>query len=261
MKIGCCAPFPCYEMVSNAGFDFIELKGIEVCGCTEEEYEEALVHLKNGSIPCSCINGYCNDSVPLVGPMYKRTRASQYALKLSQRADRLGAGLIGVGAPFARNIPQGFSRDQAVEQFKEAMFDLAEISNSYGITCVLEPLSSPMCNFITKTEEAFDLVEEIGHKNLGLMYDFFHSYRMGEDPFSLKKEIGKAKHIHISGISPNRRTYPVYEEKNVLEQWNEALIASGYEGNLSVEIGHSHDMESLIICQKLVREVFVDRKL
>jgi len=256
MIFGCCAPLDDYSLVSSAGFDFIELKGIEVNSWNEEQYLKAVEMVHSGPLSCHAINGYCRNDNPLLGPDFDRKKAGMYAEKLASRAAGLGAAFIGVGAPFARSIPEGFPVEVARRQFAEAMEDLASECRKRGIRAGIEPLSRPMCNFILDLPSAAELARKIDKDSLGYMFDFYHSARMGEDPETLIDMIRGAMHIHISGLDERRRTYPNENETTVLEKWSNILKKAGYDRTLSLEIGHEHDLVSLTRCMRMLRSIF-----
>lgn len=256
IEIGCCASFNEYELVADAGFEFIELKGIEITDWDSKTYSEARRRIQEGPIPCKAINGYCDARTPLLGPLFDRQKAKEHAQQLCERARGLGAALIGVGAPFARNIPNGFSRDLAVEQFITSIQDAADVASAYDITIMVEPLSKPMCNFITSTEEAKRFVESINLTDVTLMFDFYHSLRMDEDLTILPPLLNGISHVHVARSYSDERTYLDDEETSNYHVWRSVLHEISYQKLISLEISHTHRLDSARHNYRLLRALF-----
>jgi len=256
MELGCCASFAEYDLVAAAGFDFIELKGIEVCGMSEAAFAEAAEKIAAGPLTCPVLNGYCNAQVPLLGPGYERERVRRYAQKIAGRARALGASQVGVGAPFARTIPDGYPRKQAEAEFCEALEITAGETSACGVEVLLEPLSVPMCNYINTTREAYEIVRRLDRSNLVLMADFFHADRMGEELTELTSLLRAARHVHISGFADGVRTYLQAADEDKYRSWARALKEAGYGGRLSLEIAHPHTAEGLSGCRRDMERLF-----
>ncbi len=256
MKLGCCAALDEYPLVAKAGFDYIELKGIEISAWSEKQLAGAVRRMEKGPIRCEAVNGYCNAGTPLVGPHFDPAAVQRYARLLARRARQMGATRIGVGAPKARCIPPGFDRALAERQFIMAMRLAAEETAREGLRLLLEPLSEPCCNFLCNTGEAEDAVKRVGRPLFGLMVDFWHAHQMKEPLDGLAAYLRQAGYIHYSGPGRAARSYPLPGEEPVLRGWCRALLRSGYCGDISLEIGHPHQGEKAAQSARQMRRIW-----
>lgn len=255
MKLGCCAAFDEYSIVAEAGFAYIELKGIEICSWSETELASAVRSMEKGPIRCEAVNGYCDARTPLLGPYFEPAGVQRYAGILAQRARQMGAKRIGVGAPKARTIPAGFSQAVAAQQFVLAMQIAAEETARQGIELLLEPLSEPCCNFLCYTGHAAAVVEKVNRPLFGLMVDFWHLHQMKESLEEMPVYLRRAGYIHLSGPGQFPRSYPLPEDKDILHSWCKTLFCSGYHGDISLEIGHPHQREQAAQSMRLIQRI------
>jgi fructoselysine 3-epimerase len=127
----------------------------------------------------------------------------------------------------------GTSRAQAWEWSREALSELAETGREEGVTLAIEPTSYDS-NLIDTAEHAIELMEEVAHPNVKLMFDTFHVlyrrevmsdyvYRMGSD----------LHHIHLSD---NDRLVPG-QGRGDFPGLLEALKDVQFDGYLTFEIG------------------------
>jgi sugar phosphate isomerase/epimerase len=256
MTVGCCSASASYGLVVDAGFDFIEVKGIELSEMTDDVFRKFLETIQNGRIPCKAVNGYCNAKVPLVGPSFDRESALDYAKTLLFRAHELGASLIGVGAPFARTIPDRFPYERAFDQFSTAMKDASEVAASYGIKVMVEPLSAVSCNFLCSLPEVVGLVAEVDCPNLTYMFDFYHSAMMDENWETLEALLTKAAHVHVSSCGLGPRTYITESDRNMCGVWKRVLAEAGYDKAISLEVAHPHRFADASNCCRILKDIF-----
>jgi len=115
---------------------------------------------------------------------------------------------------------------------KEALGAAAEYADTLGINLAVEPLNRFETYFLNSIAQAVQLVDEIGHPRLGLLYDTFHANIEEKDPVAAIGLAGpRIAHFHVS---ENDRSTP--GEGHV--PWPEtfaALRQTGYDGWLTVE--------------------------
>lgn len=111
----------------------------------------------------------------------------------------------------------------------------AEQLEDQGIRLTIEPVNThDVANFaLPTTRSAVELIAEVGHPNVGLQLDIYHSLRMGEDPFALIKDLGKEiSHIQIADV-PGRHQ-PGTGEVNFRKLFD-TIDASGFDGSVALE--------------------------
>ena len=74
--------------------------------------------------------------------------------------------------------PESKSREDAMEVFKPSLIYAAEEFHKIGIKLSIEPLNPKIrANaLLTTSAETLDLIDELGHSNLGIEFDVFHLY-------------------------------------------------------------------------------------
>ena len=256
MKIGCCASFSEYDLIVEAGFDFIEIKGIELMNMSADALYKTQKKLAQGSIPCPILNGNCNRKTPLLGPDYDRDSVRAYARELAQRMTLIGAKKIGVGAPFARSIPEGYPFQIAYNQFLEAMRVTAYEFAQRDIKVMLEPLSKPTCNFLCKTKEVVAFVQQVEETGFSYLIDFYHAEREEDDLDVLSSYLPDSSHIHLSGSDKTARTYLLSSDEQTYRKWAKLLRKADYHNTVSLEISHQHLLEGAVASEKWMRVLF-----
>ncbi|MBR5467896.1 MAG: hypothetical protein IKU80_01560, partial [Firmicutes bacterium] len=116
MKIGLCTPTRNIEKVKDMGYDYIEVAGNEIAAMSDEEFDAFVAKKEELDFPVAGFNSYCNQNTPIVGDNFSEDAARAYAQKMTARGAKLGIKNIGVGAPMARKLQEGYDMDKAFEQ-------------------------------------------------------------------------------------------------------------------------------------------------
>ena len=235
MRIGCCTVIENYEELCELGFDFIELAGINVMNMSEAELEKAEKLIAQKNIPCNGFNIYCDAALPMAGPHFDLQKARDYAAEICRRGKMLGIHAIGLGAPFARRIPEDFDRLVAAGQFKDFVRVTAEECAKQGITLLLEALNPHVCDLGTKTRDVLEIVRELDMPSLSMMLDFHHLTLSGEDVSDIAYAMPYVKHLHIDHTLEDGRYHLREEGIPFYARCIDAARACGYDGTLSVE--------------------------
>lgn len=236
MKFGCCAPIRLYDEVVKAGYDYIDVNGADLYELTDEEFEEAVKKVSEGSIPCLAISGYAKTEPKMAGEGFDPKAVKAYAEKLMLRAARLGVKTIGIGSPGIRKLPEDYDRHTAWQQGKEFLEITADAASEYGMTVLLESLHDHLCNFINTPDEALDMVEEINRPEVKLVLDFYNIKPMMKDMLDIDKYMKQTIHTHTSGMGENY-SRPQLTEKDYdeLKAIFTKLRLLGYDTSISNE--------------------------
>ena len=91
--------------------------------------------------------------------------------------------------------------------------------------------------YLDSTEEALDIVDEVGRPGLRLLYDLYHSVTMGEDPATvLRGRMDRVRHVQVADV-PGR-----HEPGSGMIDWRatlDRLRSDGYRGWLGLEYAPS----------------------
>jgi len=118
------------------------------------------------------------------------------ALRVATRLDSR-AVLVTIG-PAPADRPRSDQRAAVVSAFSQA----ARMASDAGKLVFVEALNSVVDHpgfFLTSTTEALDIADEVGLPNMQVVYDFYHSAMMGEDPRSvLAGRMSRVGHVQVA---------------------------------------------------------------
>jgi hydroxypyruvate isomerase len=101
----------------------------------------------------------------------------------------------------AGKVPGGVTREQAHETFVANLKYAAATLRPEGIRLLVEPINSWDIPgfFLTRTEQAIAILEEVASDNLYLQYDVYHAQRMeGELAATLQRYLPQIGHIQVA---------------------------------------------------------------
>jgi hydroxypyruvate isomerase len=98
-------------------------------------------------------------------------------------------------------LPAGVSPDQARKTAVENLRFAAKELQSAGIMLLIEPINHFDIPgfFLTRTDQAMSIIDEVGSTNLLLQYDIYHAQRMeGELGATIAKNMARIGHIQLA---------------------------------------------------------------
>jgi hydroxypyruvate isomerase len=101
----------------------------------------------------------------------------------------------------AGKLPAGVTREQAHATLVANLRYAAERLREVGIRLLVEPINGFDIPgfFLTRTEQAIAIIEEVGGDNLLLQYDVYHAQRMeGELAATLQRHLANIGHIQVA---------------------------------------------------------------
>src|SRR5690606_1942789 len=148
-------------------------------------------------------------------------------------ARRLGAGVLIAQA--GNELPGRTRADQRLA-LVDCLGAAADVLEGSGVRLGVEPLNTLIDHqgyFLASTREGLDIVEEVGRPEIGIVYDLYHSYVMGEKIEEvLAGRVGHVVHAHVAD-HPGRND-PGSGEIDLGRRlaW---LFANGYAGAVGLE--------------------------
>ena len=129
--------------------------------------------------------------------------------------------------------PQNVKREQAQETLVENLRFAAGALAAEQIDLLVEPINTFDIPgfFLSRTQQALELIEQVAAPNLYVQYDIYHMQRMeGEIAATLKTHLPKIKHVQLAD-NPGRNE-PGTGELNYrfLFQWLDAIGYTGWVG-------------------------------
>ncbi len=231
MRMGACAiePEQVYILKRN-GYDFFDFAFHIVHQLTDKEFEAMLTAVKETGLRGE--GALCFADPPMCLYDYTLDEMVEYLESHLPRAKQLGMQYLVIGSGGARRIPDGMSYDAATKFFISMLKRYAPIAEREDFDIIIEPLYSAATNFITTFAEALEICKAVDHPRVGLLMDFFHSYKENE-PFAVMKEAGDyLKHIHLSALD---RRIPVDGDEEETHMLANILKEIGYRGRITLE--------------------------
>lgn len=233
---GACRGLGEAKLLKELGYDFLET-GVAptlMPDKGEEAWKKQRERIKALPLPIRSCNGFLPGKFRLTGPEASFEQPLAYAEKACRRADEIGLVTIVFGSGGARNAPEGFPKEKAVEQFTGFCRRLAARIADCKVTVVLEPLQPREANYLNFVWEGLKICEQVGSPRLCVLADIFHMMQGGESAESLLKAGKLLRHCHIAEKGP--RTAPgMSSDGKQFEPYFAALKQIGYTGGVSCE--------------------------
>ncbi|KKB08959.1 TIM barrel protein [Devosia chinhatensis] len=172
-------------------------------------------------------------------PMIALTDPANHAeflagLAVSMRqAQRLGAKVLIAQA--GNDLP-GRTRDEQHDALVQCLLAAADVLEGSGVRLGVEPLNTLIDHpgyYLSSTRESLDIVDAVGRPEIGIVYDLYHSYVMGEAIEDvLDGRVSRVIHAHVAD-HPGRNDPGLGEiDLGKRLSW---LYANGYEGAVGLE--------------------------
>ena len=216
--------------------DYIEVPIYHLSVASEKERNEILRMATEGEISVRSLCCLFGADMPLVGEQLDLSRVREYCRDVFALSAQMGATLCVFGSGRARSVPEGYSRERAMEDLVEVGRVVADCAAEYGITIAMEPLSFCETNVMNMVAEAADYARAVNRKNLGILVDFYHFDSNGDTEEGLRQNADLLVHAHIA--APKTRSLPQSEgDYAFFRHAIELLREIGYDGTLSFEGG------------------------
>lgn len=148
-------------------------------------------------------------------------------------ASRLGAKWLVIASGFTR---EGVDRAEQHELAVQALTEAAAMASDAGVGLLLEPLNTRIDHpgmFLCSSAEGLDMIDEVGSKNLRLLYDAYHMAVMDESmEDALSGRIDRVGYVHAAD-KPGRQ-----EPGSGAMPWRDMIAALqrlGYDGAVGLE--------------------------
>lgn len=236
MRYGICADPKFGPALAQAGFDFIELNVQQhlMPLADDTTFEPELARIVAAGLPAIAANSFVPGSLKITGPVVDRAALEAYADTAFARAQAVGIRTIVFGSGGARQIPDGFDRDEAWEQLLWFGAMVAPRAQAHDVTVVVEPLNVTRgeCNVLTSVGESARYVRQVDHPNFRLLADAYH-WGLDHDNFGELVASGTLlRHVHIATVE--HRLPPGFENCD-FTPFLHGLWLGGYDGPISIE--------------------------
>ena len=233
VQVGYCSTLKNIEAAKAAGFDYVELGTTEIAALSDDEYEKAVIHIKQVGLPVPVVNLFLPAALKVTGPQTDRDQQMAYVKKAFARLARLGTEIVVFGSGGARRVPEGFPKEDAFAQLVEFGKRIAPEARAHGLTIAIEPLRREETNIINSAAEGLELVTAIGDPNFQLMVDFYHLASEKEDPEIVVRARDHIRHLHMA--NPQGRVFPLRWDEYDYAPFFASLRTIKFDKRISVE--------------------------
>jgi sugar phosphate isomerase/epimerase len=233
-KLGVCTSIDNANLLKESGYDYTE----EAVGRflippeSEEKFSEKFSRFQNSEFPILACNSFLPGSLKSTGPETKHDQIIAFADTAFQRANKTGIKYIVFGSSGSRNVPDGFDKTTARQQFIELLKRMGPIAQKHDVVVVIEPLNKKESNIINSVYEGAQIARAVDHPNIKLLADFYHMAVEDEGPQALIEAGPLIKHCHIA--EEEGRTAPGVNGDDFTGYFK-ALKQIGYTGAISIE--------------------------
>ncbi|MGD0869290.1 MAG: sugar phosphate isomerase/epimerase family protein [Bryobacteraceae bacterium] len=233
VEIGVCGSIDDFAKAAQFGFDYFEPSAAAVAALTEPAFADFEKRVSKSKLRCECFNSFIR-TLMVVGPKVDRDALTAYMNTALDRCRALGGAIIVWGSAGSRNVPEGYSRDQAWQQIQSFLGLAGDLAKSRKIVIAIEPLRKQESNIINSGAEALRLVREVNHPNVKMIIDYYHLRQENEDPGILVEARDAIVHLHFA--NPNGRVWPKNAGEDPLYgRFFELVKKTGFRGGLSIE--------------------------
>ena len=217
------------------GFDYIEPAAAEIAAMSKDQFREFSDTVLASPLRCDAFNSLIRrPDLKVVGPEVPTSALKEYLEGCLPRCRRLGASIVVLGSAGSRNVPEGFSREQARDQIATFLKMAGEVARRSDVIVAIEPLRRQESNILNTGAEALEMVRRVKHPNIRMIIDYFHLREENEDPRIV--EIGKREIVHLHFANPHGRAWPHdLVEDDYYAAFFGYLKKTGYSGGISIE--------------------------
>jgi sugar phosphate isomerase/epimerase len=253
MRFGMCLMPDKAEILKEMGYDYFEpqVRALEPDKSDAEfiEIEKMFAALPlRPEVFCIFINGV---DYRVVGPEFNSGALKKYVKTVLERVKRVGGEVVVFGSGRARNVPEGFSREEAFRQLQEFLLICSEYADKNGLKVVIEALNSKETNTLNNLKETKQLCDAVNRDSIKLLFDTFHFTAEGDKWENLAAAKDSIFHVHVA--DSERQT--IGEGSTDFRKIFDFLKKSGYNGRVSSESGFkdfdTHLRSTLALMKKL----------
>lgn len=246
-----------YEQMQKYGFTGLEIAPTRVWeenpyerGMEAKDWVEKLKVRHGVSIP-SMQSIWYGRSEKIFGSKAERQALIDYTKKAIRFAEAIGCGNLVFGCPRNRFFPDRTNPQIGIDFFREI--------GNYAVvhhTCIGLEANPPIyqTNYINTTQQALDIISEVGSQGLKLNLDVGTMISNEEDVSLLEGKVKLINHVHISEpfLKPIKK-HSLHRELATF------LRRAGYDRYISIEMGRVMNLSTIWEVMAYVQEVFSEK--
>ena len=253
MQFGICTAIENLEHFADTGIDFIEVNATAIANKTDEAFSTAKAIADRFPGMVRSCNGLVPSTLRLTGPDVDFEAIKAYAEKCFGRLAELGVITVVFGSSAAKQVPDGFSHEEAMAQLVRVMHIFADDAEKNVQTVVIEPLNFGECNIINTVADSVALMKATDRPNVYAHVDFYHLMQNGETLSELAPQVQYIPHVHIA--SPVKRIVPTFDDGANYGAFLKTLRDNGFDGTVSYEGKSKLDEEMVRTLMSFLRSL------
>jgi sugar phosphate isomerase/epimerase len=184
--------------------------------------------LRRAALVPEVMGGLVPDRLPVLGNDARWQELERHLSILLERAREVGATTLVLDSAQARRVPEGYPRDEAIQQLRYLLGLAADYAGPVKLAVL--PLPRHPSSLLNSVAETVEMLIELGRPELQLCVEATGVGPDGEPWEDVAAAMDLLAHVRWS--EPNLRDSPAMQDK--LDALVEALGAAGYEGRLSL---------------------------
>jgi sugar phosphate isomerase/epimerase len=199
----------------------------------EAEFEEQREIAARGALPVLGCNSFLRHSrLRCTGPDADHATVLEFSETAFRRLARAGGKFIGFGSNTSRQIPDGWPKARADEQFVALLQAMGPLAAKHGISVSVEQQRRIECNYLNRIGEVVAVVTAANHASIRVLADLYHMAVMGDTPADLDRAMPWVALVELA--EKENRTLPGIAGDD-FRPWFAALARGGYKGYISIE--------------------------
>jgi sugar phosphate isomerase/epimerase len=192
--------------------------------------KERVVRTSQAGLTVACLDTSCRF---VAASEQERAQVVQEAREMVALAVEIGAPCLRV---FGGPLPPHLTLSAILAPTADALGLAAEYASSHGVTLVLETHDA-----WSSSRDALALIQAARHPGLALLWDTWHTYRVGETPQQTLQNLGGSQpigHVHVKDArreGDDWRLTLLEQGELPIQEDLRALHDAGYTGYISLE--------------------------
>lgn len=258
MKIGVCTSPDKLPLLTELGYDYFEACFSWLTDLDEENYRTQTALVEKYSLAGEAYNIFFRGGTKLYAPDGNQDPLlrdiAAYAETGFRRAASWGGKIAVIGSGFVRGLREDMSREETDRQFSRVLTVCGEAAEHHGMKIVVEPLSRNECNYIHTVAEGAAAAHMANHPAVGVLVDFYHHAKNGDDLDSLPQYADLLYHAHYARLSD--RGVPQEEDRGQLLRLAELLKHCPGVERISLECSWGADFDAAVRSARDIMEIF-----
>lgn len=258
MKIGICAPPEKLPLLAELGYDYFEANFSWLADLDEDTFRSKTALVEASPLRAEAFNGFFPGGMRLYSPDGDQSdllrEIAAYCEKGFSRASAWGGKVAVIGSGYVRGIPEGMSWEETDVQFARVLAVCGEAAAKYGMAVTVEPLSRNECSYIHTVAEGAKVARMADRPAVGMMVDFYHHWKNGEDLATLPDNADLLIHAHYA--RPGDRNAPVPGDEDTLRAIADVLRLCPGIRRISLEGIYKPDFDTAVRVARPLMEVF-----